>query len=296
MNSAQFVDRKECYICGSSHRRIERELGTEEGQLYLRWVRCGECDLVYLDPRPSQHALSALYNSQGYWQGESGYNDYLAEERWRGRQARDRAQWFVEKLQALGPAQDLRVLEVGSAAGFFLQELASQDVQAQGLDLSSPMARLSDVRTTSRVSVTQGCVEQTQFPKNEFHGLAAWGCDSNFNNPSSTFENFSRWLKPGGLLAFNFHDYDHWSNGLKGRFKLMPNALYFLSRKHIERLLEQQGFQLLSVRTEICWMNLASIYHHTGHIWLAPIAHTKFARLPLRLPVPGAFRVLAKKL
>ena len=75
MNSAQFVDQNECYLCGSSQRQIERELGTQEGQLYLRWVRCSGCDLVYLNPRPSVHALSALYDSQGYWQGEAGYKD-----------------------------------------------------------------------------------------------------------------------------------------------------------------------------------------------------------------------------
>ena len=296
MNSAQFIDQPVCYICGCKERRIEREVGSEEGQLFLRWVRCRDCELVYLDPRPSLHALSVLYDSQGYWQGEEGYQDYLAEGKWRRRQARDRAKWFIGKLHKANLEGALQVLEVGSAAGYFLQELAASGVSAQGLDLSRPMVRLSGRQAQEGISVIHGFVEESEFPKEQFHGLAAWGCDSNFNNPSGTLSRFNQWLKPGGLLAFNFHDYDHWANFLKGRFKLMPNALYLLSSKQVRRLLQDAGFELVSLRTEACWMNLASVYHHTGHKWLLPTLKIKLSRLPIKLPVPGAFRVLARKL
>jgi Methyltransferase domain len=236
-----------------------------------------------------------LYDSQGYWQGDSGYKDYLAEEKWRRRQARDRAKWFAGLLNGQASPEKPRVLEVGSAAGYFLQELSESGVQAQGLDLSRPMVRLSDRRTAPAVSITQGSVEDAHFPTEHFHGLAAWGCDSNFNDPASTFEKFSQWIRSDGLLTFNFHDYDHWANLIKGRFKLMPNALYFLNRKHVGSLLSKVGFDIVTIKTEFCWMNLASVYHHTGHRWLAPLVQSSAARIPLRLPVPGSFRVLAKK-
>lgn len=296
MNSAQFVDQSTCYLCGGHHRVVERELGTKEGQLYLRWVRCQDCALVYLDPRPTAHALSALYDSQGYWAGDSGYKDYLEEERWRRRQAKDRADWFARSLKDISTDDRAKVLEVGSAAGYFLQELTDLGVAAQGLDLSRPMVRLSARRTTSNVKVTHGSVEEAKFPTSYFDGLAAWGCDSNFDNPRNAFEKFHGWLRPGGYLTFNFHDYDHWASALKGRFKLMPNALYFLTENNVRYLLSRTGFELLSLRTEFCWMNLASVYHHTGHLWLTPLVETPLARVPLKLPVPGSFRVLARKL
>ncbi len=292
MNSAQFVDQPTCYLCGCDRRTLEREQGTAEGQLYLRWVRCRDCSLVYLDPRPSVFALSALYDSQGYWQGGTGYKDYLDEEEWRRRQAHDRAGWLVKHLSH--PTSD-RVLEVGSAAGYFLQELSSRGVLAEGLDLSRPMVRLSDQRTSHQVSVTHGSVENSHYPAGRFQGLAAWGCDSNFNDPLQTFTKFADWLQPGGLLAFNFHDFDHWGTLLKGRFKLMPNALYFLNLSHVKTLLNNSGFELLSAKTEFCWMNLMSIYHHTGHRWLAPLLKLPLAHTPVRLPVPGSYRVLARK-
>ena len=270
-------------------------MGTREGQLYLRWVKCIQCELIYLDPRPSQHALSALYDSQGYWQGEAGYKDYLDEEVWRGRQARDRAHWFITKLQKHLKHEAPQVLELGSAAGFFLQELAARGVSAHGLDISKPMVHLADHRTKGNVQITQGSVEESNFPPNNFQGMAAWGCDSNFHDPKSAFLRFQKWLCIGGLLTFNFHDYTHRANFLKGRFKLMPNALYFLSRKHIEDLLQQNNFEILSLHTEYSWMNLASIYHHTGHKWLKPIAKTSWARVPIKLPIPGSYRVLARK-
>lgn len=295
MNSAQFIDQTECYLCGSGARSVERELGTDEGQLFLRWVRCKDCELVYLDPRPSMHALSVLYDSQGYWQGEDGYQDYLAEGTWRRKQARARARWFAKNLNRTHHQDDLKVLEVGSAAGYFLQELAKFGVQAEGLDISRPMVRLSGNDQNCSLSVTQGRVEESDFPSESFVGLVAWGCDSNFNDPVHAFKKFSQWLKPGGLLAFNFHEYDHWANFLKGRFKLMPNALYFLNSKHVKQMLREIGLELVEQRVEKCWMNLATVYHHTGHRWLAPTSNGPLAHLPIKLPVPGAYRVLARK-
>lgn len=296
MNSAQFIDQSLCYICGSKSRTTEREMGTAEGQLYLRWVRCKDCELVYLDPRPSMHALSVLYDSQGYWRGEEGYHDYLAGGTWRRKQANDRAGWFAKHLKKHHTGEAIRALEVGSAAGFFLEALSGNGIQAEGLDISRPMVRISGNGRNRNVSVTHGQVEESDFASGRFQGVAAWGCDSNFSDPRHAFQKFSQWLSPGGLLAFNFHEYDHWASLLKGRFKLMPNALYFLNSSHVKQLLGDFGMEILEQRMEMCWMNLATVYHHTGHRWLAPIARGRIATLPLKLPVPGAYRVLARKL
>jgi hypothetical protein len=75
----------------------------------------------------------------------------------------------------------------------------------------------------------------------------------------------------------------------------MPNALYFLNERHIKDLLHEQGLDLLEMKTERQWMSLRSVYHHTGHIWLKPLLGSRWADLPLRLPVLGSFRVLARK-
>lgn len=296
MNGAQFVDQRCCYLCGSDRRRTEQEVGTGLGELHLRWVRCTDCALVYLDPRPSAHALSALYDSVSYWQGESGYRDYIADETWRRKTAQARAAWLVGHLRRSRPDETLRVLEVGSAAGYFLEALADLRVAAEGLELSRSMARLTDHKFSGRVKVRQGFVEDAVFDGTGFHGLAAWGCDSNFDNPRQTFARSAQWLAPGGLLAMNFHAYDHWARYLKGRFKKTPNALYFMNAEHVSSLLGEHGFETLEMETESQWMSLASVYHHTGHVWLKPLLRTSLADVPLRLPVFGSYRVLARKL
>ncbi len=295
VNGAQFVDRKHCYLCNSAERTLEHETGTGVGELHLRWVRCGGCSLVYLDPRPSAHALSVLYDSAGYWRGEQGYRDYLADERWRGKQAVVRAKWLAGHLTEAYPEQAVKVLEVGSAAGYFLEALSGLGVGVEGLELSTPMARLTDRKFSGRVKVRQGFVEDAAVDPQGYHGLAIWGCDSNFDNPRQTFARFASWLRPGGLLAMNFHQHDHWARLLKGRFKMMPNALYFLNTDHVKRLLEDSGLEVVQMCTETQWMSLASVYHHTGHNWLKPLLGTGLATVPLRLPVLGSYRVLARK-
>ncbi len=295
MNGAQFVDRKQCYLCDSTHRTLEHEAGTGVGELHLRWVRCGSCSLVYLDPRPSAHALSVLYDSAGYWRGEAGYQDYLADERWRRKQAIVRAQWLAGHLHKAYPDQPTKVLEVGSAAGFFLEALSELEISVEGLELSAPMARLTDRKFSGRVKVRQGFVEDAAVDPQGYHALAVWGCDSNFDNPRQTFARFAGWLRPGGMLALNFHQHDHWARYLKGRFKMMPNALYFLNLEHVRKLLTDNGLEAVEVSTEAQWMSLASVYHHTGHSWLKPLLRTRLAKIPVRLPVLGSYRVLARK-
>ncbi len=297
MNGAQFVSQKTCYLCGSSERCTEAEVGTGIGEFHLRWVRCRDCSLVYLDPRPSTHALSVLYDSGSYWQGgANGYHDYLADEKWRRRQAVARADWFAGKLRDEHGESQLRVLEIGSAAGYFLEALSSHQIEVEGLELSRPMVRLSQQRVQGRGLVRQGFVEEAQFDTPRFQGLAAWGCDSNFDNPRQAFASFARWLAPQGLLTMNFHQHDHWARALKGRFKKTPNALYFFNAGHIRQLLDEHGFELLDLSTEFQWMSLASVFHHTGHSWLRPLLKTPLADVPLRLPVLGSYRFLARKL
>jgi SAM-dependent methyltransferase len=297
MNGAQFVAQECCYLCGSTLRSVEHEVGTGVGELHLRWVRCGACALVYLDPRPSAHALSVLYDSAGYWQGESGYRDYLADESWRRKQAVARAHWLTKRLRSAHPNDaPLKVLEIGSAAGYFLEALTDLGVTAEGLELSQPMANLAHRKFSGRVKVRQGFVEDAAFDGVGFQGLAVWGCDSNFDNPRQTFARFSQWLAPGGLLAMNFHQYDHWARHLKGRFKQMPNALYFMNADHVTGLLREHGLEPVEMGTESQWMSLTSVYHHTGHAWLKPLLKTCLADVPLRLPVPGSYRILARKL
>ncbi len=275
---------------------MEREVGLGEGELYLRWVRCASCSLVYLDPRPSVLALSLLYDSKDYWCGEEGYQDYLAEKSWRKRQADQRAHWFVKKLRQEFPSHPLRALEVGSAAGYFLEALAKDGVQAEGLELSKQMVTHSAQLRSPSLKVTRGSVEDSDYKPQSFNGIAAWGCDSNFHDPAQTFHKLANWLQPGGLLALNFHQYDHWARHLKGRFKMTPNALYFLNASHLDTLVRENGLERLELVTERHWMNISTVAHHTGHRWLAPITRTKLATLPLCLPVPGSYRLLARKI
>lgn len=294
MNSAQFIDQKECYLCGGQDRRLEKECGTLEGEFHLRWVRCQSCSLVYLDPRPSLHALTALYDSEVYWQGSSGYRDYLGEELWRQKQARARADWLLGKIDS--KVTSPLVLEIGSAAGFFLAALKELGAQPSGLELSRQMVKISKVRTQNELSIQQGLAEEAVFPSESFDALAAWGCDSNFHDPALSFQRFAEWLKPKGLLALNYHEYDHWAHHIRGSFKNNPNALYFLNQSHVRSLLKRSGFQILSHSLEFQWTSLASLHHHTKHSWLAPITQLKIAHYPIKIPVPGSYRVLAQKL
>ena len=277
-----------CDLCGSAERLCEREIRPSETQV-LRWMRCRRCKLVYLSERPSADSLASLYRSPDYWAGNLAYEDYSRLSTPRTLQARDRANWFSFHLGRPG-----KTLEVGCAAGLFLRELSALGHQTYGIELSRHMLDLAQ-ELTPHSHLSQTPLEEADFAPETFHGLTAWGCDSNFPHLRLTYQMFHRWLTPGGLLAINFHDYDHPANRLKGRFKSHANALYFFNRKNLKILLESCGFQIVKLRTEWCWMDIATVYQHTGHGILKRFALSRLGRIPFLLPLLGSYRVLAVK-
>lgn len=93
-------------------------------------VRCPSCGLWYLSPRLNETEMVAAYRDASYFEGGSGpgYSSYLAQEPTLRRTFRR----LLRAMQRLGmtgaggevgdPGQGGRLLEIGSAYGFFLDE------------------------------------------------------------------------------------------------------------------------------------------------------------------------------
>ncbi len=256
------------------------------------WVRCQECSLVYQNPRLTPESLREIYNSPLYWEGEQpslGYRNYLESASKRAAQAHQRARLVVNHCRP-----GAQVLDVGCAAGFFLDASAQVGLRPTGLEISSPMAALARERFGHRV--WEGSITTFE-PPHRFQAVTAWGCDSNFDQPVASFQRLALALEPGGHLFFNFYDYDHWFRPWLGEFKKVYNALYFLNRGHVERLLERAGCEQLELRPESHYATLGQLAYHTGRVWLGRLLQRlNLSDLCLRLPVPGSFVVVARRL
>src|SRR2546428_6249534 len=99
----------DCVVCGSVEPVVP---------LYPGIVRCRLCGHVFADRRLTDEELFALYNEQFFTGAE--YSDYIADEPFLRKNFRLR---FRELERFIAPTHHKRLFEIGSAYGFFLDEI-----------------------------------------------------------------------------------------------------------------------------------------------------------------------------
>jgi SAM-dependent methyltransferase len=234
-----------CPVCGASN--TSRTLRKTFRGVELRFGTCARCGTLYANPRMKLDSLRTLYSSEEFFEGRQNnlnYYSFLSGEDYLRRTARGR----IERLStyARGP----RLLEVASAAGFFLAEAKAAGYDAEGVEFSQPMAVYAERRWD--VPVTAGSIEETQLRADTYDVIASWGVMTILRDPRAVMAKFHDALKPGGVWAFNTYD----SQSLWGRmfgsrwYILVPNTSQIHNDRTLRGLLNESGFDLVARRRD----------------------------------------------
>jgi SAM-dependent methyltransferase len=222
--------RSSCPLCGS----VSREhLFVKDG-----WpiARCAECTLVYVDAELDRPALEAIYG-RDYYQG-AVFADYLGERDVRIESARSR----VTQIARLAPGGNL--LDIGCAAGFFLHA-AAERYDVAGVEVSAFASRYA--REEFGLRVQTGDIFDASFSDAQFHVVTLWDVVEHLVDPRAVLAEVARVMLSDGLLVLTTGDVE---GSLATRdleyWNLMtpPAHLSFFSRRTIERLLNDAGFEV----------------------------------------------------
>ncbi len=190
-------------------------------------------------------SLRTLYSSQEFFEGDEdnlNYYSFLGGEQYLRSTARGR----IGRFQKL--AQGRRLLEVASAAGFFLAEAKAAGFDCQGIEFSEPMATYAAQRW--HVPVMAGSIEEIELEDEAYDVIASWGVMTIIRDPKALIAKFHRALKPGGVWAFNTYD----NRSLWGRmfgskwYILVPNTSQIHDDVTLRHLLDDAGFELVKRR------------------------------------------------
>lgn len=234
-----------CPVCGGHG--IDRQLQKIYQGVTLRFGLCANCATLYANPRLTVESLRTLYGSKEFFEGRQNnlnYYSFLGGERYLRRTARGRIERF--RPHTSGP----RLLEVASAAGFFLAEAKSAGFQVEGVEFSQPMAEYASTRWG--VPVTPSSIEEVDLDKEAYDVIASWGVMTILRDPRAVMAKFNSALKPGGVWAFNTYD----NRSLWGRlfgsrwYILVPNTSQIHNDRTLRRLLHEAGFDLLARRRD----------------------------------------------
>lgn len=210
-------------------------------------LKCRSCGMLFRRDLPTPDDLIAIYGEDYFRSGKGdtrgqGYDDYLRDEAQHRLNARRR----LELLESHVPRG--RLLDVGSAAGFFVAEAVARGWHAEGIELSESMATYA--RDSLGVQVQGRTFANSEFPDASFDAVTMWDYLEHSVDPRGDLEKAAGILRPRGLVALSTGDASSLVAHLSGsRWHLLTprHHNYFFTRESLLRLLRRSGLSIVFI-------------------------------------------------
>jgi SAM-dependent methyltransferase len=217
---------------------------------HVRWTKdgfdvllCPSCGLLFRRNLPTPEEVDAIYGLE-YFKGEAdgsgqGYLDYVADEAAHRAGARRR----LDSLERLVPRG--RLLDVGAAAGFFVDEARARGWEASGIDVSEPMVDWG--RRELHAPLARATLDNPGVGAESLDALTMWDYIEHSIDPRADLNASRALLRPGGVLALSTGDAATVVARISGsRWHLLTprHHNFFFTAKTLTELLTSSGFEL----------------------------------------------------
>lgn len=249
-----------CNLCGTPVAPGQRPRWVKDG---YEIFRCTACGLLFRGDLPTPEELSSIYEL-GYFRREergdaTGYADYLSDEFEHRLTARRRIDRLARAIDGG------RLLDVGAAAGFFMDEARARGWEVRGIDVSPEMSAWG--RDNLGLDMATGLFQASDYPAASFDALTMWDYIEHSIDPASDFAKASQVLRPGGVLMLSTGDAAALVARLSGRrwHLLTPrHHNFFFTVETLRRYLGGNGFEVVSARHPGAHYSLRYIAHKLG--------------------------------
>ncbi|MDY6935817.1 MAG: class I SAM-dependent methyltransferase [Spirochaetota bacterium] len=240
-----------CIICNSNKFINLFRKESSKGESF-QLAQCAYCGLEFINPRPDEGEIMRYYGNEYFTKRtDRGYNNYFSIEmkteieRIIKLNLKDLAFFeFEEKLHS-----EKNVLDIGCAAGYFLNYLRDRGWRSWGVDLSKDCVNFA--RGLS-LDVMHGNYLEIDF-KNKFHLMTLWATIEHMHHPDLVLEKAQYDLDDNGMLYISTCRIEGISFmklfKQRWRFYNFPEHLYFFSFQTLKDLLEAKGFQVMKYVT-----------------------------------------------
>ncbi|MBV6429336.1 MAG: Ubiquinone/menaquinone biosynthesis C-methyltransferase UbiE [Haliscomenobacter sp.] len=220
----------------------------------LEVIRCVDCRLLFMHPRPSEKAMELMFAGAV----PENLRDYAHQPANYGAVTEQKKQLFKERIQQLSTHFDLtkknKMLDIGASSGVMVALAADMGWDAYGIEPSLSGVELCKAK---KMNVLQSKAEKLPFPDNYFDLVHSHHVFEHLNNPFEAAAEVFRVLKPGGKFFIevpnqfdNIHFFRYRMMGkvpVRKRGIRSIHHLYFFSKKNLQELLQNAGFNNVQV-------------------------------------------------
>lgn len=231
-----------CPVCGSESFDVIISPWVEEAnptKLYgaasgihgtQQLVSCSACGMIYENPRYDAEAII-----QGYMASQEAEHDS---------QYSMRVYSFYKTLKRHAkriPPKGVKVLDIGTAGGAFLDAAKQFGYDAYGMEPSADLVERGKARG---LKIEQGTIESHSFEPGSFDMVCLWDVIEHLPDPKSALSEIKKLLKPNGILLINFPDIGTWQAKLVGKrfWWILSVHLHHFTRATMKDICMRTGF------------------------------------------------------
>ncbi|HSE32726.1 MAG TPA: class I SAM-dependent methyltransferase [Pyrinomonadaceae bacterium] len=218
--------------------------GTDIEPIYKHLLRCRQCDYRFADLQLSDEDLEELYSRSLFREGK--FVDYAADQKYLLKNFELRLKVLRRFLQK---DRHKRLLEIGSAYGFFLNAAKDDFSEVLGIDITDE--GVQHTREQLKLRAIQADFLKHDFGDERFDVVCLWDTIEHLRRPDLYIDKIASLTEPGALLAITTGDIQsvvaRW-RGRKWRMIIPPVHAHYFSKGTLTRLLKDRGFEVIHNR------------------------------------------------
>ena len=247
-SSPQGKERQETVACpGCGGSRADRFLACDG----FAFVRCGDCRLVYQNPRPVFDDLRRRYGDQYFSYELSNERTFF------GLMQMGLRDIGFAKLTASLPGPR-RFLDIGCATGMLAESMKAAGWEASGVDLCRESAEYGMAHRG--IAIFIGTLEEAAFAPESFSVIHFSHLIEHVPDPRGFLREVRRILRPDGYAVITTPNVDGFQARLFGTQwrSAIADHLTLFSKKTLARMIREAGFE---IRQTVTWGGLAKERH-----------------------------------
>ena len=241
-----------CNLCGSDHYTVVYDTLVKEQEdnysdsyritdhfvnVAVRIVKCCKCGLIYMNPQVDHSRIQMNYAAME--------DDLYTQEEAGRRRSADSILKYLKKINKKG-----RILDVGCATGFLLDQARKQGWEVYGVELSAWAVDYAKNKL-QLPNITQGSLKDAHYPASFFDVVVLKDVIEHLTDPQATLEQIRHVLKPSGIICCNTPDIDSLASKILGTkwWGIKQSHLFYFNRHNLSSLFEATGFVPFKIRS-----------------------------------------------